>query len=116
MLPSFTIVLTLSALSAADGPLLPASPESWLSPEGRSAEWIAATAGCQILLGKVDFERPVVNRNRKKLEATVELLRRTETFDWRRRVAVDFLRAMLEDFIAGADPNRRYAGRGVGVP
>lgn len=115
MLPTVVFVLTLSGF-AADRPSHPTSPEEWLSPDGRSAEWIAAIAACRELLAKVDFDRPVVKRNREKLEATVELLRRIESFDWRRRVAVDFLTAMLEDLIAGVEPNRRYAARGVGVP
>jgi len=115
MLSTVILALALSGF-AADRPALPTSPAAWLSPDGRSAEWIAATAPCRELLAKVGFDRPVVSRNREKLEAAVELLRRTENFDWRRRVAVSFLRAMLEDLIAGVEPNRRYAAHGVGVP
>jgi len=108
--------LTLAALAAADASPLPASPDSWLSPDGHSAEWAAATSPCRELLDGVDFDKPLVSRHRGKLEATVKLLRRTESFDWRSGVAVGFLRAMLDDLAAGAEPNCRYTGGGVAVP
>jgi len=116
MLTTAVCALTLAALAAGDASSLPASPDSWLSPEGRGADWAAATAPCRELLAGMDFDKPLVRRNRGKLEANVELLRRTESFDWRSGVAISFLRAMLEDLAAGVEPNCRYAGGGVAVP
>ncbi len=116
MFTTTVCTIILATVAAADASSPPGSADSWLSPEGRTAEWTAATAACRELLSGMDFDNSVVARNRQKLEATVELLRRTDAFDWRSGVAVGFLRVMLEDLTSGEEPNCRYAGGGVAVP
>ncbi|MCH5377473.1 MAG: prolyl oligopeptidase family serine peptidase, partial [Planctomycetes bacterium] len=114
MLTSAMWILAVVALPGTA--LLPSSPQAWLSTEDHRDDWAAATESCRKLLLGIDLDQPLVKQNRQKLEATVQLLRRTDSFDWRSRVAIDFLRVMLEDLAAGNQPNARYAGTGVAVP
>jgi pimeloyl-ACP methyl ester carboxylesterase len=116
MINSAVWILAIAVLCPADPAPLPASLEAWLSTTDHNEAWAAATGSCRKLLASLDLDQPQAQRNRKKLEATVQLLRQTESFDWRSRVAIGFLQAMLEDLAAEKSPHARYAGAGVAVP
>jgi len=116
MMNAAVLIVAIAALPVAKLAPLPTSSEEWLSTSDHNEDWAAATGSCRKLLAGLDLGRPLVQQNRKKLEATVRLIRQTDSFDWRSRVAIGFLQAMLEDLAAEQSPNARYAGAGVAVP
>jgi len=87
-----------------------------LSPKGKDANWVKSTANCRELLGKLRLGNPLVRKYRPRVNDLVQMLRRTDSFDWKKRTAIEFLENMLTDLITGVEPTRRYAGRGLGFP
>ncbi|MFC1806369.1 hypothetical protein ACFL09_05245, partial [Planctomycetota bacterium] len=92
------------------------APGQMLSGEGKSEAWLKATARCRELLGKLKLDDPLTKKYLPAVREKAELLRRTEQFDWKRQTAIDFLENLLADLVAGVEPMRRYAGKGLGFP
>lgn len=105
-------VATLSGAGAARAE----APGAWLAPDGRDPGWVKATAGCRDLLATLKPDDPLVSKYLPNVQRGCSLLRRTASFDWKKRTAIDFLQNMLTDLVAGEAPHRRYAGKGVGFP
>jgi hypothetical protein len=97
-----------SALRAIGGQALPV--------KGHGDQWLEATRKCREMLAKLDPNAPLVRQHAARLDEAISLVRRTESFDWRKRTAVDLLERLLTDLLAGVGPTRRYAGRGLGFP
>jgi pimeloyl-ACP methyl ester carboxylesterase len=110
----------IAALAATAGRAAPApverSPATWLSAAGKSDAWRNDTQECRELLARLDLQDARVKRHLPRIEEKAEVLRRVNSFDWRTRTALEFLRGMLQDLAAGKTPLLRYAGKGFGYP
>jgi predicted esterase len=105
------MILALSGRGSAAG-----TPAGLLKAEGRSAEWVKATAKCRELLGKIKLDDAKVKPYRAKIEADCAMLSKHKGgFGWRQITGVQFLENMLADLADGKTPNLRYRGKGVAV-
>jgi len=107
--------LVLALLLAASAAIAGA-PVPRLDPKGHSPDWVKQTARCRELVAKLDPAAPLVRKHLPILEEKLELLRRVDSFDWKRRTAIDFAEDLLTDLAAGTEPFRRYAGKGIAFP
>jgi predicted esterase len=90
------------------------SPAAWLWAANKNEEWKTATHRCRELLGRLNLQEPSTQKHVPKVKAKIQLLLRAQGFDWKSKTAVEYLENMLEDLIAGREPNRRYAGHEFG--
>jgi len=91
-------------------------PADWLKPDGRSAEWVKATATCRELLGKVKLGDAKVKPYAAKIESDCAMLSKHKGgFGWREITGVQFLENLLGDLAENKMPNVRYRGKGVAV-
>ena len=104
------------ALSAEEPRSAPdeGSPAAWLWASDKSEEWKAATLRCRELLSRLNLQEPSTRKYLPKVKAKVQLLLRSEGFDWKKKTAIEHLENMLEDLIASREPQRRYAGKEFG--
>ncbi|MHC4715472.1 MAG: hypothetical protein ACYS5V_00740, partial [Planctomycetota bacterium] len=105
----------LIGLAAGAGAAEKERPWSTLDGTGKSPAWNKRVAKVKELLGKVDRDDPLVARYAPNIKRHVEMIQREKSFDWKRGTAVEFLENMLTDLLAGKQPHRRYAGKGVAV-
>jgi len=111
-------VLVLAGLAGAAE-----TPAAWLPTEGKSEDWLKATAKCRELLGKLKLDDPLVQKHLPNVKDKADLLRPTtrqlavpEAFDWKKVTAVEFLENMLADLAAGVAPGKRHAGKELALP
>ncbi|HUT33317.1 MAG TPA: 5'-nucleotidase C-terminal domain-containing protein [Planctomycetota bacterium] len=102
------LCLLVVATHAAAGAALPT--------EGRSDEWLKATAKGREMLAKLDPSTPLARQHAARLQDALELVGRTESFDWKKQTALDLLENLLADLLAGVEPTKRYAGKQLGFP
>ncbi len=103
-----TVLLAGSIAAGADRPVL--------SEAGRSPQWLETTAACRRGLAELDVGSALVRGNLSRVRRCVDMLARTDGFNWKRRTAVTYLERMLADLAEGRHPHARYAGKGLAFP
>ena len=111
---ALSLLAALGGTAAAAEP--PDPPSQWLATEGKSQDWVKTTARCRELLARLRVDDPLVRRHLARVRERAWLVRRLDRFDWKTITAVEFLENLLTDLIAGAEPNRRYAGTELALP
>ncbi|MGB2823087.1 MAG: hypothetical protein WBF17_19035, partial [Phycisphaerae bacterium] len=109
-------VLAVASVIAPGRAAIADSPSDWLATEGKSAEWIKATAACRDMLNRLLGRGALVRTHLPNVRRYADMLRRTDGFNWKSVTAVEFLQNMQADLLAGAEPSRRYAGSQLAFP